>query len=311
MLDALTPDALPPAHLFTPPGDGPSYRLSKPALTVAVGFAMLYYRGQLLGSDECPPGLLNAFWREDAEEVAATVARIVDSEWWDEMTEPGDLHGLRSATLRKMLRPLPQRPKKGLTVAALAERAGVPRETMACALEHHGFLQTVPFGGEQRRRLVTDLAFAAGYGHNVDAMRSRSARLDGHHRATVFPVLYAECADAVLWTLDFDGIRQLAAECPTKRQRIAWLLGHHGYLPSVFLAELAGCSERGVRKARGRMEAKVPSQVKEGGIPKFCLESGHWSDLATAHWEPRVELPDGLLAWVLEHLYARRGRVKA
>lgn len=135
----------------------------------------------------------------------------------------------------------------GLTVRDLAAMAGVDRETMARALEHHGYLELAPYGGPARRRLVTREAEAAGVGRNV------------HHGTTAFPVFARDHAAGILWTLDFDGVRRSAAALATKRHRLRWLLEHHDHLPAAFLATLAGCTTRAVEKARAR--GKTESSV--------------------------------------------------
>jgi hypothetical protein len=200
--------------------------------------------------------ILAAFWREDATEVTAVYDALSIRCLGD---EPGLLdgrHGLHAERMRELRRPLHWRPKRGLTVSDLAEWAGVDRETMAAALEHHGFLELVPYGGQQRRRLLTDNAVLAGYGHNADAAHVRIGHLEGFHRASVFPVIYPEWAGAILWALDIDGIRTNASAVENKRLRLRWLLTHHAYLPNAFIAEVAGCTTRAVEKARARRSAE-------------------------------------------------------
>jgi hypothetical protein len=129
--------------------------------------------------------------------------------------------------------------------------AGLERETLAALMEHHGYLELVPYGGTQKRRLVTDRAFHAGLGHNADGSHRRIARLEGMGRAVVFAIFYPERVPDILWSLDHAGITARAAAIEGKRERMRWLLHHHGYLPDAELAKLSGYTERGVRKARG------------------------------------------------------------
>lgn len=164
----------------------------------------------------------------------------------------GGAHGLQAERMRALRRPLPARDRRGLTLAEVATVAGLDRETLVSLLGHHGYLELVPFGGRQRRRLITARAFAAGLGHNVDASRTRIGAVEGAHRACVFPVLYAEAVPCILWTLDHAGIVRGAAAIPGKKDRLAWLLGHHGYLPTAELAALSGYTRRGVELARTR-----------------------------------------------------------
>jgi len=94
------------------------------------------------------------------------------------------------------------------------------RETPARLMQHHGLLELVPFGSRQRRRLVTDAAFHAGLGHNVDPGHLRSPRLDGNARAAMFPVFYADTVPTILAMLGWDGIKRDAAAIKGKRERM-------------------------------------------------------------------------------------------
>lgn len=202
-----------------------------------------------------------ALWREDPERVGAmydaTFRRLQD-----DLNCPIDgRHGLLAERMRELRKPLLSRAKLGLTITEMATKAGVDRETMARALEHHGYLELVPYGGPNRRRLVTRAAENAGLGHNPDGSRMHIGRLEGFAKACVFPVFYPEHFDTILWTLDLDGIRARAEAIANKRRRLAWLLDAHCYLPNGAIADLAGCSEVGARRARSRIAAKVSLQV--------------------------------------------------
>lgn len=203
------------------------------------------------------PETLGALPREDHGEVAAAYDELMLARDGRLGTQKGGTHGLLAERMRQLRQPLLSRPKQGLTVRELAERAGVDRETLACALEHHGYLEMVPFGGPNRRRLVTLAAQKAGLGHNPDGSRRHIARLEGRGRASVFPVFYPEYVDSILWTLDFPRIRSAAKAISKKRARLAWLMEHHGYLPNKTIANLAEYSEIGVKVARLRLAEKV------------------------------------------------------
>ena len=161
--------------------------------------------------------------------------------------------------MRKLRRPVPYRKQLGLNLSAMAELAGVTRSTVAAALCHHDYLELVSFGGQQNRRLVTEQARKAGYGHNVDSRRVRIARVEGHNKAAIFPIFYPEKAPSILWVLNFDGIRSGAAAIPGKQARLRWMLEQHGYLPDEAIADFAGCTSRGVRKARARLQLNPQS----------------------------------------------------
>lgn len=197
--------------------------------------------------------ILDRLWREDAEVVEAEACFVRSSLTLDALDYLSSglcgRHGLHAERMRELHRPLPVRDKHGLTMKDIAARAGLERETLACLMEHHGYLELVPYGGGQRRRLVTDQAFAAGLGHNVDGARIRVARLEGMNRAAPFPVFYEEGVEQILWTLDHEGITARVAAMPNKRARLRWLLTTHAFLPNAEIARLSGCSLSGVKKA--------------------------------------------------------------
>ena len=202
-------------------------------------------------------------WREDPEDVAA----VYDEVWliraetpWSDGSGSGT-HGLRAERMRELRRPLSARTRRGLTLADIAEQAGLNVETLARMLEHHGYLETSPFGGRQSRRLVTAAAYVAHHGHNVDPSSIRSPRLDGSARAAPFPVFYAEHVSSILWTLGLDLIQQGVAAQPTKKGKLAFLLAEHGYLPDAEMARLAGYSRVGVARARTKAVSVRPEAL--------------------------------------------------
>lgn len=202
-----------------------------------------------------------ALWRE-APELVGPIFDAIFRRVQDNLACPVDgRHGLLAERMRELRQPLLSRPKRGLTVREMAERAGVDRETMACALQHHGYLELVPFGGPNRRRLVTRAAEKAELGHNPDGSRNHVARLEGMNVSSAFPVFYDEHFEAILWTLDFDGIGSKAAAITNKRARLRWLLENHDYLPNKAIAGFAGCTCRAVEKALSRETTKVRSHV--------------------------------------------------
>lgn len=136
----------------------------------------------------------------------------------------------------------------GLRVAEFAGKAGIPQATLTALLEHHGFLELVPYGGLQRRRLVPDNVVEAGYGHNV-VPSNRIGHLEGYNTAATFPVFYEEKIADILWCLNYQEIVDKALSIHKKQDKLKWLLNDHPYLPQAELAALSGYSERGVRKA--------------------------------------------------------------
>lgn len=202
---------------------------------------------------------INRLWREDPQRVTAAYDTLLTSQ--SVLSEPSTpRYGLRAERMRELRRPHPRGDRPGLTVQTMADDAGVPREVMSRLLEHHGYLTLAPYGGRQQRRLVSEAAFRGGYGYTVDAAEKRIAHLEGTNRAAPFAVFYPEHIPSILWTLGIDAIREGVAQQPTKRKKLRWLLDHHDYLPSSFIAELTGCSVRGVKKARATWAVNlVPS----------------------------------------------------
>ena len=257
------------------PTAGTPYRLDAAALTLAVGFAM---QDQPLGTegDTQLARIQASLWREDPETVAEVYHRLRHKGWGEREGAPRDPNAPLARDLRTAARhalverltegwthpatrkakPRQRSQRHGLGVSDLAARAGVPREAMARALEHHGYLELVPYGGSQKRRLVTEPAETAGYGRNVNPAFSRSAKLDGANRASPFAVFYPDRVPELLARLDFAGIAEKVAALPDRRGKLAFLLEHHAYLPDDFIAGLTGYSRPGVRRARDRQAEK-------------------------------------------------------
>lgn len=218
------------------------------------------------------PTIRDRLWREDPEAIESLYDRLRIGRG-AVFSEPRGRIGLHVERMRRMRRPLPSRPMVGVTVTAIADQAGLARETLACMLEHHGYLEMVPYGGRQSRRLVTDRAYAAGLGHNVDSSATRIARLEGAAKACVFPVFYPEKVPAILWTLDHDGIRREVAAQPSKRHRLTYLLQHHPYLPTNEIAALSGFTRQGVDKRKLHEGSAAPPRWKEVPQPPSRADS--------------------------------------
>ena len=209
--------------------------------------------------------ILECLWREAPDDVhSAYDAAIFGS--LDVQSEAGGRHGIFAARMRELKRPLLSRDKIGLTLGEIAEVNGIDRTVLVALMERHGYLELAPYGGRQKRRLVTDEAFHAGIGHNVDPSHARSLRLDGAARAVPFPVFYPEAMPSLLWTLDWPGIQAAAKAIPNKRERMGWLLDHHAVLPDKALVGLSGYSLRGVKKARA---AAMGRTDRGSGAPSY------------------------------------------
>jgi hypothetical protein len=143
-------------------------------------------------------------------------------------------------------------------MAQIASASGISRDTLAALMEHHGYLELAYVGGRQRRRLVTDAAFHAKVGHNVWPDNQRIGWLEGIGKSAPFPVFYPEEVEGLLWTLNFDGIRQHVGSIRRKPDRLSWLLSAHPYLPVGEVVRLSGYSRRGVEKAMGRRAHGAP-----------------------------------------------------
>jgi hypothetical protein len=203
-------------------------------------------------SNRTPSAILRRLWREDHSTVTALYDAAIVGDAEGGRAE-GGTHGLLAKRMRELRRPPMVRDRRGLTVPAIAAQAGMDRETLACLMEHHGYLELVPYGRNQRRRLVTEAAFNAELGHNALPGTKRSPRFDGINRAVPFPVFYPEVVPSILWTLDWSGVGATMQRINNKRERITSALAAHRHLPNAALATLCGCSVRGIEKARTRM----------------------------------------------------------
>jgi|GEM_PF-4248594 len=219
------------------------------------------------------PDTQEALWRENPDHVQA----IYDTLRLGKLCEPESVNPqtLLASRMRRLRRPLPSRRKHGLTLTEIAARTGISRETLASLMEHHGYLEMVPYGGSQRRRLVTDEAFHAGLGHNVDASEVRLS-IEGKNRTSVFPVFYEDQLPNILWTFDLDRIYAAAQAQRSKKAALHWLLDHHAYLPNAEIARISGANERTVRRARAARE-----QAPSGGDLRPTITcNGHFCGMA-------------------------------
>ena len=226
--------------------------------------------------------MVDRLWREDASTVRHVFREIASKRAGVDYYRARDPLKVVSKTnsVRKRA-PRLTRNKIGLPVAEVARRLFMSSATLTALLEHHGFLELAPYG-RRRRRLVTDRAFHAEVGHNVTP-KNRIAHLEGYGRAMAFPVFYEDKLDDLVWSLDYRGIVKAVEELPTKRRRLAWLLENHGYLPNLEIANLAGCSEVGVKKARARVKVSscviVDQKTVTAGEPRTQGQAAHRGQL--------------------------------
>lgn len=194
---------------------------------------------------------MEKLWREDSEVVRSTYHSIADcrvsGNWLT------SYHRTREKKRGKAK--LLTRRKFGLTLNSIAIRSGIAKPTLASLMEHHGLLSLTQFGLDQKRRLVTEKAYRAHLGHNVNPA-NRIGHLEGQGKAANFPVFYEDRLDDILWVLDYSGIQEAVSKQPTKKAKLAYLLGQHPYLPDGEVAALAGYSRRAVITARQTRQPK-------------------------------------------------------
>jgi hypothetical protein len=147
------------------------------------------------------------------------------------------------------------------------------RETLAALLEERGYLETVQYGRDQRRRMFTASAIADGYGHNVVGPTSRNI---GRGQSGTFPVFYPESVDQVIASLRYEDLVRRTGAMSEKRARLAWLLTEHPNLPNTEVAALTGYSVRGVEKARARR------RKPESSVASYRGEMADFAGVATA-----------------------------
>lgn len=224
------------------------------------------------------PETTAALHRENPEEVQHLFDSIISEKYGP--SEPGQLarHGLLATKMRALHRPVPYRLRTGLTLTEMAGKASMARETLCALLEHHGYIETSYFGGQQRRCLVTDQAFQAELGHNVDCSRSRCF-LEGQGKVAVFPVFYEDHFNDIMFTLDHPGIVRTAKEQGKRKAKMAWLMANYDFLPDKEIAEISGYSLIAVKKARAELRRQVENEVAKKPpcsyhLREYALELG-------------------------------------
>lgn len=147
--------------------------------------------------------------------------------------------------------------KRGMTIQDIAGRGDLwgarpspDKETLYRLLQENCWLERAPFGREQSRWFVTDKAVEGGYGQTVDPSNLHSLKLSGGKKCFPFPVFYEDRVRDVVWTLGWDVILDHLATLTTKKERLAWLMAQHSYLPNKTLAELSGVNVRTVERKR-------------------------------------------------------------
>ena len=231
-----------PVKPLTP--NSSSKQLPKPNLRLAVANAVI----DQMKVEE----LIERLWREDPEEVRSLYWSITSNRVCDGWR----LSGYHRRTEDKKKRKLLTRHKFGLGVREVAKRAGIAPATLVSLMEHHGILELVQFGLNQKRRLVSDTTFHAEFGHNVYS--TKHIALEGKAKSSPFPVFYEDRLQELLWMLDYPGIMKAVLNIQSKKGKLAWLLSEHSYLPDIEIANLAGYSAFRVSKARQRSRQPKP-----------------------------------------------------
>lgn len=212
--------------------------------------------------------VVEKLWREDSDHVRFLFHSISSNRICDGWRLNGYYRRKEERVKRKLL----TRHTYGLTINDLVKRSKIARPTLVSLMEHHGLLELVPYGLEQKRRLVTEQAFEAGLGHNVNPA-NRIGHLEGYGKAALFPVFEEDRIEDVLWMLDYAGIRKAVSEQSNKKARLSFLLDQHAYFPDAEIASLAGYSIKGVSKARAKTaEANVQPKLKSPtqATPTHC-----------------------------------------
>ncbi len=208
-----------------------------------------------------------ALWREDPEAVQLAYDAAVISQGGINF-EGNGRHGLFALAMKEQHRPLHDGPvSPGITITDMADRAGLQRETLAALLEHHGYIETAPFGRSQSRRLCTEATIKAGYGRNTEGRQTHTGAM---RTSSAFALIHEAWVEKIIWSLDWPGIVDAVAALPTKRRRLSWLLEQHRYLPDAEIARLAGCT----RPSVGRARAKGDTQVLYQGSLEGTLQDG-------------------------------------
>ncbi|WP_225198008.1 hypothetical protein [Gluconobacter oxydans] len=144
-----------------------------------------------------------------------------------------------------------------MTIQEIANRSDLwgegpspDKETIYRLLEENCWLERAPFGREQSRWFVTDKAVEGGYGQTVDPSNLHSFTISGPKKSFPFPVFYEDKVLGVVWTLGWDAILDHLKTLATQKERLAWLMAQHSYLPNKAIAGLSGANVRTVERKR-------------------------------------------------------------
>lgn len=233
----------------------------------------------------------DALYRDDPELVSRLHKAVTESRWGRSRLTMGrmafyeDLSFLRlsnGSEEEQPSRPRPKRKKRGVTVKEMASDVSLwgassawgagdlspdggvqtpcavmpDREALTRLLQFHGWIEWAPFGRDRSRWFASDEAVEGDYGQTVDPSEKRSFTIGGPERCFPFPSFYPDKVKDIVWTLGWDTILDHLKTLATKKDRLAWLMTQHSYLPAKTISQLAGVGIATVKRWKAKNDTQ-------------------------------------------------------
>ncbi|MBS1080386.1 hypothetical protein [Gluconobacter kondonii] len=146
------------------------------------------------------------------------------------------------------------------------------REALTRLLQFHGWIVWAPFGRDRSRWFASDEAVRGGYGQTVDPSEKRSFTIGGPERCSPFPAFYQDKLKDIVWTLGWDTILNHLTTLPIKKERLAWLMAQHSYLPTKTISQLAGVGIATVKRWKSGNDPQGLYIKKPSNTPKIPIK---------------------------------------
>lgn len=239
----------------------------------------------------------DALYREDPELVSRLHKAVTESRWgrsrltmgrmalYEDLSFPRFSSGSDRPRPKRLhvneLDPRPKRKERGVTVKEMASDVSLwgacavmpDREALTRLLQFHGWIEWAPFGRDRSRWFASDEAVEGDYGQTVDPSEKRSFAIGGPESCFPFPSFYQDKVKDIVWTLGWDTILDHLGTLATKKDRLAWLMAQHGYLPAKTISELAGVGIATVKRWKAKNDTQRLYEEKTSSASKVTNAS--------------------------------------
>lgn len=268
----------------------------------------------------------DALYRDDPELVSRLHKAVTESRWGRSKLTMGrmafyeDLSFLplsSGSEEEQPSRPQPKRKERGVTVKEMASDVSLwgacavmpDRETLTRLLQFHGWIEWAPFGRDRSRWFASDEAVEGDYGQTVDPSEKRSFTIGGPERCFPFPSFYQDKVKDIVWTLGWDTILDHLKTLATKKDRLAWLMTQHSYLPAKTISQLAGVGIATVKRWKAKNDTQGLYKEKTSSAPKVPMRV-NFQTFPSVPYDPAMLIHPILSSLVEEECQCREAKTE-